>query len=117
MAFSDPQTITVNSIAKSLPRISVGTSESTYTTADGAYKLRISHQPTKSRTRRMVRIDQTKIAAGPLTALNSQISASVYIVIDEPKVGFDDTELGYLVSALVAYMTGGNTSKVLGSES
>lgn len=116
MAYTDPQSVTINAVAQSLPRTSTGASESVYTKADGTVKLRISHQIAKSRTRRMIRLDQTKIAADPLTAVNSQLSASVYIVIDEPKIGFDDAELDYLVDALVGWLTSGNIAKALGSE-
>lgn len=115
--FTDPQTVTINSIAKSMPKIKVGTTDATYRTADETFQLRISHQSTKSRTRRMVRIDQTVIAADPLTSVNTSQTAGVYLVIDEPKFGFDDATLDYLVDGLVAWLTAGNIAKLLGSES
>lgn len=117
MSFTDPQSVTINSVAKTMPRIKYGTTDSTYRTADECFQLRISHQITKSRTRRMVRLDQTVIAADPLTAINSSQSASVYLVIDEPKFGFDDATLDYMVDGLVAWLSSGNIAKLLGSES
>lgn len=117
MAFTDPQSVTVNSVAKSMPRIEVGAMNSVYRTADGVWQLRISHQTTKTRNRRMVRLDNTVIAADPLTAVNSSQVAGVYLVVDEPKFGFDDTTLDYQVDALVAWLTAGNIAKLLGSES
>lgn len=115
--FTDPQTVTINAVAKSMPRIKSGVSDSTYRTADEQFALRISHQVAKNRTRRMVRVDQTIIAADPLTAVNSSQSASVYLVVDEPKFGFDDTTLDYMVDGLVAWLTPANIAKLLGSES
>lgn len=114
--FSDPQSVTVNSVAKSMPRIRSGNTDSTYRTADEEFEFRVSHQTTKSRTRRMVRLNQTKIAADPLTAVNSSQTAGVYIVVDEPKYGFSDAELDYLVDALTAWLSAGNIAKLLGSE-
>lgn len=114
--FTDPQSVTYNSVAKTMPRIKTGPSDSTYRTADETFQFRISHQSTAKRTRRMVRLDQTLIAADPLTAVNSSQTAGVYLVIDEPKFGFDDATLDYMVDALVAWLTSGNIAKLLGSE-
>lgn len=117
MAFADPQSITVNAVPESMPRISSGESQSVYKTADDDFQMRISHQKTKSRVRRMVRVDQKVVAADPLTAENTYQTAGVYLVVDEPEFGFTDTELGYLVTALTDWLAAGtNTSKLLGSE-
>lgn len=117
MAFADPQSITVNAVPKSMPRISTGESQSVYKTADDEFQMRISHQKAKSRMRRMARVDQKVVAADPLTAENSYQTAGVYLVVDEPEFGFTDTDLGYLVSALTAWLAAGtNTAKLLGAE-
>lgn len=114
--FADPQVVTVNTVAQSMPRIKLGSSDATYRTADETFQMRISHQTTKSRTRRMVRLDQTVIAADPLTTNNYSQTAGVYLVIDEPKFGFTDAQLDYLADALIAWLTPANIAKVLGSE-
>lgn len=117
MAFSDPQSITVNGNAKSLPRIGSDGSQGTkYQTADGEFTMRISHQKTKSRWRRMARVDQQVIAADPLTAENAYQTAGVYLVIDEPEFGFTDTTLDYIAAALIAWLTAPNRAKLLGGE-
>lgn len=117
MAFADPQSITVNAVPKSLPRISSGETQSVYKTADDEFQMRISHQKSKSRMRRMVRIDQKVVAADPLTAENTYQTAGIYCVVDEPEFGFSDTELGYLVTALKDWLIAGtNSAKLLGSE-
>lgn len=115
--FADPQSVTINAVPVSLPRVSIGTQEATYRNADETVQLRISHQASKGRKRRMVRLDQTVIAADPLTAENSSQRAGIYLVIDEPAFGFTDAELDYLVDALIAWHTSGNIAKVLGGES
>lgn len=119
--FTDPQTVTINGVGNTLPRIKLGDQNTTYKNADGTVQLRISHQPTKGRTRRMVRIDQTKIAEDPLTAVNQFASAGIYIVVDAPSNGvFSGNELSYLYLALVNFL-GADTNaawmKLIGGES
>lgn len=115
--FSDPQSVTINAVPVSLPRVSVGDAEATYRAADETVQMLISHQSSKGRKRRMVRLDQTVIAADPLTAENASQKAGIYLVVDEPLFGFSDAELDYLVDALVAWLTSGNIAKLLGGES
>lgn len=115
--FADPQSVTINAVATDLPRVKVGDGNATYRSADETVQLRISHQYTGSRKRRMVRLDQTVIAADPLTSDNKSQSAGVYLVIDEPNFGFTDVELDYLVDALAGWLSAANIAKLLGSES
>lgn len=90
---SDPQSFdTAADAAVSLPAVSRGENRSVYLSADGKIKLTISHQY-GNRIRRMIRIDESQVAADPLTAVNQEVSASIYIVIDEPLWGFSDAEL------------------------
>lgn len=115
MSLATPQEVTVNAVATDLNRVSDDKTASIYSNADATLKLKVSHQPGKNRIRRMVRLDQTKIAADPLTALNSYQAAGVYLVVDEPSVGFSDTELDYLVDALILWLTPANIAAVLAS--
>jgi hypothetical protein len=114
--FSDPQSVTINSVAVSLPRTSVKDGSAIYTSADGLTNLTIKQNASTSRFRREARLTVNKIAADPISSVNKQISTSVYIVIDEPKWGFSDTELDYYKDALVAWAIDANTNKMLGGE-
>jgi len=116
--FADPQSITINSVAKSLPRINIGDMKAIYRSADDVWEMVISHQSTKGRKRHMVSIQQTVVAADPLTAENTSQKARVYIVFDEPTFGFSDTDLGYIGTGLAAWLAAsGAQAKVLASES
>jgi len=64
--FSDPQSVTVNSVAKSMARIISTGQSGTYAMADGTFKLIISHTESKERVRSMVRIEQRAIVTNPL---------------------------------------------------
>jgi len=114
--FTDPQSVVVNAGTISLPRISSTGSSSTYRSSDTTEALVISSTEAK-RNRRTVRLDFNKIAADPITAVNAKMTGSVYLVIDSPVTGFTNTELGYQVAALVAYLTTTNVTKVLNGES
>lgn len=117
MAFADPQTITVNAVAKNMDRIRSEGLRSEYATPTLDYKMTISHQTSKKRVRRMVRVDNRKVVTDPLTTVSDYENLGCYFVIDEPEYGFDDTEIDYIVQALKAWMSTANVLKVLGSQS
>jgi hypothetical protein len=114
--FADPQSITVNAVAQSLPATARNGTSSVYTKDDQTYQLTIGHQY-GNRKRFTVRIDTNKIAADPLASANNQrYSASAYLVIDGPNVGYTNAELRDLALALSSWATSANLLKVLGGE-
>jgi hypothetical protein len=119
MAFSDPQSVTINAVAQSLPRTSSGPNSGIFTKDDGSVKLTVSHQSAK-RVRRVVRLDHKKIAADPLQpSTNTQFSLGVYMVFDIPLTGYTVAEQKQIVDALTGYLTassGANVTKILGGE-
>lgn len=121
MAFADPQSFTINSVAQSLPRTGTNEVKSTYTKDDGTVKLTITQQPGKVRTRASVRLDFSKIAADPLLAgVNREASISVFFNIDRPNVGLSAAEMKDVCTALTSWATassGAALVKVLGGES
>jgi len=116
MALADPQTLTVNSVAKTLNLVESVGLRSVYKTADELFELVVSHAKSKGRTRRMVRVNQRVVAADPLTSVNEYKDLGVYFVIDEPEYGFDDTNIGYLWTALKALADSTFLGKVLGDQ-
>lgn len=113
---TDPQNVTINAVATPLPRVSNGATQNVYTSADGSTSMTTKQNSTASRFRREIRLSQRKIAADPISAVNKEIGASVYLVIDEPRAGFTDAELGFLIDALKAWASAANYNKVLGGE-
>jgi len=116
MAFSDPQSVTINAVPISLPSISVLGTKTIYQSSDEAEKLTLSHQESSSRVRRMARLDSKVIAADPLTSNNEYKECGVYLVIDQPRFGFTDAQIDYRVQALSAWLTTANVLKLLGNE-
>lgn len=117
MSFADPQTITVNSVAKVCNRVETIAGKSVYMTADGEYKLTISSVESKKRTRRLARVDVRVVAADPISAVNASKTVSVYIVVDEPDFGFDDTALTNIVTGFKTWLDATAIGKLLGSQS
>lgn len=119
MAFADPQVVTINAVAQSMPRVSTGTNTSSYQKDDASYQLIPSHSYGK-RTRRVIRLNNTKIAADPfLPAANVKFASSIYLVIDEPTTGYTRAELKLQVDGFLAYLaasSGAQITKLLAGE-
>jgi hypothetical protein len=119
MAFADPQSVTINGSANSLPRVSSGENKGTFKKDDGTVALSVSHQYGK-RTRRVVRLDHSKIAADPLMAsVNVRLSSSVYLVVDTPETGYTVAEAKQIADGLIAYLSassGARLTQLLGGE-
>jgi predicted transglutaminase-like cysteine proteinase len=116
--YADPQTVTVNAVAKSMPRQGSTTPDrlGTFATSDGLFQFDVRQNKTANRFRREVRLTQKKVAADPLTAVNKEVSTSIILVVDEPRWGFTDTELGYLTAALITWFDSTARDKLLGGE-
>jgi hypothetical protein len=119
--FSDPQSVTVNAVAQSLPATSREGRKSVYQKADGSYTLTMSHDVTTKKERHLARLDHRKTVSDPLTPANNvDVMSSVYVVFDHPITGFSDTELRNDAVGLLSYLTassGANIDKLLGLES
>lgn len=116
--FADPQSITVNGVAHSLPRIAVGDLSASYEQNDGTFHLDISHQVTKQdRVRSLVRVSQKKVVTDPLNSVNDYDNLTLTFTLDRPSYGFSQTETEQLVAGLVAWLTTGNVDKLYGRES
>ena len=101
MALADPQSIKINGVTTSLPRVSTGDFKSIYESADGLIKLSLSTVSGK-RKRQVVRVDVSKIAADPLIATNNvEYSMSTYVVFDRPMVGYTNAEAKQVYDGLM----------------
>lgn len=120
MAFTDPQSVTISGSAISLPRVSTGNGNSSYTSADGLVTLTASHAYGR-RTRRVLRIDHGKITADPfIPAQNTKVSMSNYLVFDLPVAGYSNTEALAVYTGFKTAFTATSDAlivKLLGGES
>jgi hypothetical protein len=118
MALAD-QTVTINSVAVSLPRTGSSLNQGVFASADGLVSEVVSHQVGK-RVRHMMRINHSKIAADPfLASTNAKYSMSAYIVFDVPPVGYTVAEQKQVIDGFIAQLnasSGALITKVLGNE-
>jgi hypothetical protein len=120
MSFTDPLSVTISSTTYPLPRTSVGDDESEYTSADGLIVVRASHQY-GNRTRRMLRIDQSKMTSDPFKpSENVKVGMGFYLVFDLPPAGFTSAEALAVYTGFKTLFTAGSDAvitKLLGGES
>lgn len=118
MSLADPQVVTVNAVAQSMPRTEIKGTSATYQKADETFRLNISHQVTKDRRiRSMARIDQRAIVADPLTAENDYQTLSFYVVLDRPNYGFTQTQCEQLITGFKTWLDNTMVGKLYGQES
>jgi len=119
MAFADPQSVTINAVANVLARTSSDHNSGTFKKDDGLVSMTISHSYGK-RTRRLLRLDHSKIAADPFApSINQKYSMSVQLVVDLPTTGYTNAEQKQVVDGILAYLTassGARVTQLLGSE-
>jgi len=117
--FADPQSVTINAVPISLPRVSVGDNSGKYLSADGAVSETVKHTYGK-RARRTVRINHSKVAVDPLIpTMNAPYSMSCYLTVDAPNVGYTVVEQKYVVDGFLAQLqatSGLLITKILGGE-
>lgn len=113
MAFTDPQSVTINAVTIPLPRTNVGNNKGEYTSADGLVKLTASHAYGR-RNRRVLRIDHSKVSPDPFVPTqNVKLSMSNYIVFDVPPAGYSGTEIKQVYDGLKALMTGSSDALIV----
>lgn len=114
---TDPQVVTVNSVAQSMPRVESNGLKAVYLTNDENFRLDVSHTDTGNRVRSLAKITQRKVVTDPLSSDNDYDTSSLQIVIDRPKVGFSLTELEQLRTGFLAWYSAATFAKLYGKES
>jgi hypothetical protein len=114
---SDPQTITVATVARVMPRTESDGTSSIYTSADGNWTLTIAHKVSKGRVRSLARLDQRAVVADPLTAQNDYQVLSEYYVIERPEYGFSSTNVSDHATGFKAWLDTTMIGKLYGRES
>lgn len=116
--YADPQSVTVNAVAQSLARTGMAIDAGKFRKSDGSYELSVSHSSGR-RNQHRVRVDTNKIVVDPYSSdRNLPVSASVYVVLDVPTVGFDESEQEDLLVALADWLKAStNSAKLVGGES
>lgn len=116
--FSDPQSITYAAVAKSLPAISRGDSQSVYQLNDSGtvYTLSLSHQ-FKTRNRCVARLQRDAyVADAVVPAQNVRASMTATVTLDYPTAGYTLSDVQAIGKCLVALLTDATILKLAGGE-
>lgn len=117
--FSDPQSVTYATVAKSLPAIGRGTDSSEYKFVDTdgtVYDLTLSHQFAK-RSRVVARLRRDCLVDNPLiTDQSIPASMTATLTIDFPNSGLLPVDAQALAKALVAWSSDANLLKLANGE-
>lgn len=123
MAFSDPQTITVNAVAKVMPKTQSSGSSTLFTINDDTWRLFLSHQMTKSpakfgqHIRSLIRFEQRKVVTNPIDSTQSDFdSQSFSVIYDRPQFGFTQTEGSDMLTGFKTWLTTTVFGQVFGRE-
>jgi hypothetical protein len=121
MALADPQSVTINAIANSLPRVSSGDGFGGFRKDDGSVELLASHK-VGNRARHTIRLNHNKVAVDPLVStVNRPYSMSVIVTVDTPvNQGYTNTEIKQTVEGLLGWFTASSSAnliKIIGGES
>lgn len=116
--YADPQSVTINSVAKSLARTESGDHNGAFESTVDGLQLGIQHALAR-RYRSTVRLDVSKVSADPLVpSTNRPYSMSAYLVLDIPPQGFTTTEVTNNLKGLVDWLAvAGNQTKFVNHES
>ncbi len=116
---TDPQSVTVNAVPISLPRVGLTSTQGDFSASDGTTTLRVIQSATRTTKRTSVILRTAKIAADPITGLNSRVTANWSCTLTQPLDGFTLTELKDQLVGLATWLTASSaaaTTKVLGGE-
>lgn len=105
MAFTDPQSITIDGVTTSLPRVLTGTNKGEFTSADSAIQIEV--QPSNGKTKvRVARLRVSKVTSDPLvTTTNVRVSDLVSLTVIRPLDGFSDAEIEKQIAGFFAWFT------------
>lgn len=124
MAFADPQSLTINAVPFTLPRVSnTDDGSGRFQSSDSSVVMTISSSD-KRRNRRAIRVQWNKRTPDALNPTNNvDVSMSVTLVVDSPSSRaagvFTPAEQKQIVDALTAYLTasaGARAAQLIGGE-
>lgn len=112
MAYSEPQSLTINSTAISLPRVFGPDGVGTFRNYDAKTTLKIQHAYGR-RTRRTASVDFAKITTDPLVSTTNVLSSMTFrVVLDTPNQGLSATEQVDVANALLVWLTASSNANL-----
>ncbi len=115
--YADPLSVTVSTVAKSLPRIGSSLNSGSFRMDTGEYELKIQHNQGR-RNRSQVTLVSSKIVTDPFASdRNIPVSMSTAVYIDTPASGYTAAEVAAQLIALADWLKAStNAAKLVGRE-
>jgi len=115
---TDPQVLTVNSVAKSMPRVETNGRKSVYQTDDSLFSQTISHRTTSAgRVQSLYATEQRGLVTSPIDSSVDYDSVKINVTIDRPGYGFTVTQIQQLMAAIKANLTDSLVAQLFGQQS
>lgn len=115
---ADPQSITIDSAAISLPRVLTGTEVGSFVGPNT--ELTVASTAKNGRVRTVARLNQSKVTTDPLVgSTNIFVNDSVALTINRPVSGYSDAEVLAQVKGFIAWLTAStdaNLKKIIAKE-
>jgi hypothetical protein len=106
MAYLDPQSVTIDGTAISLPRVLTGTTVGRFVSADAVNELTIDPRGSAKRRRNVARLYSKRTAVDPqVPTATIPVQSMVSITIDRPSAGVTDAEIEKDLLGLLAWLT------------
>lgn len=105
MAYTDPQTVTIDGSAHVLSRVLNGTKIGQFVGSDGAYSFEFAPSDTKNRLHNSIRLIGSKVTTDPLTTTNVRVGDTITLSINRPKDGYTNDEIEKQILGLIAWLT------------
>lgn len=115
--FTDPQVITINSVAHNLPRILVEGLKATYQKADETIKMVLGHTKSNKKVRTMVRTDYQLVITDPLTSIDAYDVFTVYTVLERTEKGVPLATVQQVVAGHQDWLDAAAIEKLMGLQS
>lgn len=115
---ADPQSITINGTALSLPRTLTGTELGKFTDSTSTIEVQTSVDAKRIRT--VARLKQSKVTTDPLVSTtNVRVDDTIALTITRPREGFSNDDVLKQVKGFVSWLsanTDANLIKIIAGE-
>lgn len=113
MAFADPQTVTIDGTASTLPRVFEKENVGSFIGPNQDVEMVIRPTLTKAmRRHQVVQLKVAKNATDPISGIGKRVESTMSIVLDAPVAGFSDAELVAAASGLITWATAGTNANL-----
>ncbi len=113
MAYTDPQTITVDAVPYTLPRVITGTTVGRFVSADAVREITIDPRGTAKRRRNVGRFFVKRNVLDPLiSGVSTQVQSMVSITIDRPLTGISDADIEKDVNGYISWLTASSNANL-----